>query len=59
MTDIFDRTLDDALPPVDREALLVALREVLPPAALLTEREQLRPFECDGLPTARQVPLTV
>ena len=57
MSGNFDHSLDGALPAVDREALLSALREVLPQHALLVEPEQLKPFECDGLPTVREVPL--
>ena len=57
MTGNFDQSLDGALPLVDREALLAALEKILPPAALLAEPEQLRPFECDGLPTVRALPL--
>ncbi len=57
MTGNFDQSLDGALPVVDRESLLAALAGILPPSALLTEPEQQRPFECDGLPTVRAVPL--
>ena len=35
------------------------LRAVIPAAAVLTELEQLRPFECDGLSAHRQPPLAV
>ncbi len=57
MTGNFDQSLDDALPAVDRPALIAALAAVLPSEALLIEPEQLRPFECDALPTVRAVPL--
>ena len=57
MTDLFDPLLDDALPQVDRARLLARLQEVLPAESLLQEPEQLRPFECDALPTARALPL--
>ncbi len=57
MTANFDQGLDDALPAVDRQALLAALEDVLPADALLTEPEQLRPYECDALPTVRTLPL--
>ncbi len=57
MTGIFDQALDDALPVVDRQALVTALADVLPAGALLTEPEQLRPYECDALPTVRALPL--
>jgi len=39
--------------------LLAALRRVLPPQALLTQREQTAPFECDALTVFRQLPLAV
>ncbi len=57
MTGNFDQKLDDALPAVDRTALIRALAAVLPAESLLIEPEQLRPFECDGLPTVRALPL--
>lgn len=57
MSGNFDQQLDDALPVVDRAALISALAAVLPAEAVLAEPEQLRPFECDGLPTVRAVPL--
>jgi len=44
---------------VDRARLIEALRQVLPAAALLYEREDLLPYECDGLSAYRQVPLIV
>ncbi len=40
-------------------ALRQALAEFLPPEALLTDAEDLRPFECDGLSAYRQLPLAV
>jgi glycolate oxidase len=57
MTDLFNPALDGELPAVDVDRLLSRLRASLPERALLTEAEQRRPFECDGLPTARAVPL--
>ena len=39
--------------------LLFQLGEILPPAALLTAEEDLRPYECDGLTAYRRVPLAV
>lgn len=44
---------------VDRSALLAALAVILPPAALLADREDLKPCECDGLTAYRQMPLAV
>jgi glycolate oxidase len=44
---------------VDRAALLAALAQVLPAGRLMSEQEDLRPYECDGLSMYRQVPLAV
>jgi len=35
------------------------LRDILPPAAVLSSEEQLRPYECDGLTAYRQLPRAV
>ncbi|MEJ2060704.1 MAG: FAD-linked oxidase C-terminal domain-containing protein [Gammaproteobacteria bacterium] len=45
--------------PARRAALLARLREILPAPAILTEAEDLRPYECDGLAAYRQVPMAV
>ena len=44
---------------IDRAALLAGLARSLPPAALLSAEEDLKPYECDGLSAYRQVPLAV
>ncbi|MFA5496137.1 MAG: FAD-linked oxidase C-terminal domain-containing protein [Porticoccaceae bacterium] len=44
---------------VDPQQLLAALRQCLPAASLLSETEDLRPYECDGLSAYRQLPLAV
>jgi glycolate oxidase len=44
---------------VDSQRLISELRRILPGAALLTEREDLVPYECDGLSAYRRVPLAV
>jgi len=44
---------------VDRAALLDAISAVLPPASLLADAEDLKPYECDGLSAYRRVPLAV
>ena len=44
---------------VDRAALIRELAPLVPPACLLHELEDLRPYECDGLSAYRQVPLAV
>ncbi len=43
--------------PSARESLIAALAAILPPHALLTARESLKPYECDGLSAYREVPL--
>jgi len=43
----------------DRADLIVRLRGVLPIDAILTENEELVPYECDGLSAYRAVPLLV
>ncbi|MGB1140100.1 MAG: FAD-linked oxidase C-terminal domain-containing protein, partial [Halioglobus sp.] len=48
-----------ALPPVDRDALLMRLRTVLPDNCLVEDRESQRPFECDALTTFRELPIAV
>ncbi|MER1939216.1 FAD-linked oxidase C-terminal domain-containing protein [Castellaniella sp. FW104-16D08] len=45
--------------PEDPQALFQALRAVVPGCRLLTEREDLAPYECDGLAAYRQLPLAV
>jgi glycolate dehydrogenase FAD-linked subunit len=41
------------------ESLLGQLRQFLPPAAVLWDTEDLRPYECDGLSVYRQTPMAV
>ncbi|MEE2611529.1 MAG: FAD-binding protein, partial [Pseudomonadota bacterium] len=42
-----------------REALIAKLRDILPRQFVLTETEQLKPYECDGLTAYRQLPWIV
>jgi glycolate oxidase len=42
-----------------RHYLAGKFRQFLPPAAVLVEAEELRPYECDGLSAYRQVPMMV
>ncbi len=50
----------ETLQPEVAEAELIAqLTAVLPPASLLHEREDLKPFECDGMTAYQRVPLMV
>jgi glycolate oxidase len=46
-------------PPPDKTALLEALRGILPAESVIHAEEELRPYECDGLPAYRQLPLVV
>lgn len=57
MTEAYNPLLDDPLPSPDGAALLGALQDILPVEAILSSDEQQRPFECDGLPSYRQLPL--
>ncbi len=41
----------------DKRDLIRRLVEILPSSAILHEEEALRPYECDGLPAYRQMPL--
>ncbi len=42
-----------------RTQFIKALRPLLPPDALLTEKEDLRPYECDGLSVYRRLPMAM
>jgi len=42
-----------------RESLILALRAMLGEESVLTEKEELAPFECDGLSVYRKLPLAV
>jgi glycolate oxidase len=42
-----------------RVQLAAALLQVLPPGAILSDPEDTRPYECDGLAAYRQMPLIV
>ena len=53
-----DRT-PATIPADARRRFLDALRRVLPEGTLLTEAEELHPYECDGLSAYRQVPMAV
>ncbi len=44
---------------VDKRAVLARLQSILPPETLLTEDEELRPYECDGLTAYRALPMLV
>jgi glycolate oxidase len=45
--------------PTDRNGLVAALKRILPAHCLLSDDEDLRPYECDGLTAYRELPLAV
>jgi len=59
MLDQFDIALDPTFAPVDRARLISALREVLPPDALVIKTEGMRVYESDGLAAYRGLPAVV
>src|SRR3954452_5605432 len=42
-----------------KSAVVAALRAVLPAECVLSQEEELRPYECDGLTAFRQLPMAV
>jgi len=59
MSILYDERVDGPLPAVDKPALLAALREQLPDLDVLHSREDLKPYECDGLSAYRATPMLV
>lgn len=59
MNILYDELLDGALPRVDKPALLQALRAQIPDLDILSDEEDLKPYECDGLSAYRTTPLLV
>lgn len=59
MNILYDERIDGALPDVDKQALLAALRAAEPDLKILHDGERLRPYECDGLSMYRTQPLMV
>ncbi len=47
----------DTASPISRGLLITKLRAILPAHALLTEKEDLLPYECDGLSAYRELPM--
>ncbi|MCK5918990.1 MAG: FAD-binding protein [Cocleimonas sp.] len=45
--------------PESRNNILLALREILPEKYLLTAKEDLKPYECDGMPAYQRIPIAV
>ena len=50
---------DQNFSDVDRPRLLAELARQVPAGNLLSDAEDLKPYECDGLSAFRQVPLAV
>ncbi|MDO8406360.1 MAG: FAD-binding protein, partial [Pseudomonas sp.] len=59
MNILYDERVDGVLPDVDRAALLQALSARLPDLEVLHQREELKPYECDGLSAYRTTPMLV
>lgn len=59
MNILFDERVDGALPDVDQGLLLRTLHTRLPDLEVLHQREELKPYECDGLSAYRTTPLLV
>ncbi|WP_404419625.1 glycolate oxidase subunit GlcD [Marinospirillum sp.] len=56
---LYDEQLDGELPKIDRNALIADLQQALPQLQLLHRREDLQPYECDGLSAYRTLPMLV
>ncbi|MFK4448288.1 glycolate oxidase [Caballeronia udeis] len=55
----YDEKIDGALPSHDCAQILAELSALLPGCEILHEKEDLRPFECDGLSSYRATPMVV
>ncbi len=47
------------LPPGKANAVVEALRAILPSESVLSQEDELRPYECDGLTAFRRLPIAV
>ncbi len=56
---LFEQPMVENAGSADKDALLAALRALLPNEAVLWEEEDLRPYECDGLSAYRRLPWLV
>ncbi len=52
-------SLDGKLPEVDKESVLIKLKQHLPQLRILHTEEEMRPYECDGLSAYRVTPMLV
>ena len=59
MNILYDERVDGALPNVDKNLLLQALRTQWPDLEVLHQKEELKPYECDGLSAYRTTPMLV
>ncbi|SDJ46626.1 glycolate oxidase subunit GlcD [Pseudomonas indica] len=59
MSILYDERVDGALPKVDKAVLLAELQQHLPDLEILHRREDLKPYECDGLSAYRTTPMLV
>ena len=59
MNILYDERVDGVLPATDKHALLQALGEQIPDLEILHSREELKPYECDGLSAYRTTPMLV
>ncbi len=56
MTAVVEQVVVDS---ARQREVVAALRSFLPPASLLFDHEDVKPYECDGLTAYRQVPMVV
>src|SRR4051812_39716638 len=56
MNDVADRPAIDL---ARQREVVAALSSILPPASLLHAREDVQPYECDGLSAYRRLPMVV
>ena len=59
MSFLYDEAVDGVLATHDKGALVAELQTLLPDMELLHAKEDLRPFECDGLAAYRATPMMV
>ena len=59
MSFLYDEAVDGVLATQDKGVLVAELQTLLPDMELLHAKEDLRPFECDGLAAYRATPMMV
>ena len=55
----YDPALDGRFPAIHRDTLIARLQSGMPGELILSDPEDLRPYECDGLAAYQVVPLLV